>query len=163
MNVIYFNIVQYIIVIIAIIRLKFNSFKKDNQYDKNIYEHIIFNGMIIPLVIYSTIGHLIFSNKVAKSIGWKKSPFQKELGYFTLSLLLVMIWSNYTNTKLETKIALSYVWIIFILLAAFNHIYEFSKGNHSWNNIFPIFVSIIVIMLYICQNSFYATQLYHIF
>ena len=45
--------------------------------------------------------------------------------------------------KLETKIALSYVWIIFILLAALNHIYEFIKGNHPWNNIFPIFISII--------------------
>ena len=151
MNVMYFNIVQYIIVIIAIIRLKFNSFKKDIQYDKNIYENIIFNGMILPLVIYSSIGHLIFSNKVAESIGWKKSPFQKELGYFTLSLLLVMIWSNYTNTKLETKIALSYVWIIFIMLAALNHIYEFTKGNHNWNNIFPIFVSIttsIIVIMY---------------
>ena len=148
MNVIYFNIVQYIIVIIAIIRLRF---KDDIQYDKNVYESIIFNGMIIPLVIYSSIGHLIFTNQIANSIGWKKSPFQKELGYFTFSLLLVMIWSNYTNTRLETKIALSYVWIIFILMAALNHIYEFSKGNHSWNNILPIFVSIttsIIVILY---------------
>ena len=151
MNVIYFNIVQYIIVIIAIIRLRFNSFKDDIQYDKNVYESIIFNGMIIPLVIYSSIGHLIFSDKIAKSIGWKKSPFQKELGYFTLSLLLVMIWSNYINTRLETKISLSYVWIIFILMAALNHIYEISKGNHSWNNILPIFVSIttsIIVIIY---------------
>jgi hypothetical protein len=148
MNVIYFNIVQYIIVIIAIIRLRF---KDDIQYDKNVYESIIFNGMIIPLVIYSSIGHLIFTNQIANSIGWKKSPFQKELGYFTFSLLLVMSWSNYTNTRLETKIALSYVWIIFILMAALNHIYEFSKGNHSWNNILPIFVSIttsIIVILY---------------
>ena len=151
MNVIYFNIVQYIIVIIAIIRLNFNSFKKDIQYDKNVYTSIIFNGMIIPLVIYSSIGHLIFSDKIAKSIGWNKSPFQKELGYFTLSLLLVMIWSNYINTRLETKISLSYVWIIFILMAALNHIYEINKGNYSWNNILPIFVSIttsIIVIIY---------------
>ena len=151
MNVIYFNIIQLLIIIIAIIRLRYNSFKKDNQYDKNIYENIIFNGMILPLIIYSTIGHLIFTNAVSKSIGWKKSPFQKELGYFTFALLLVGIWSNYTNTKLETKIALSYVWIIFILLAALNHIYEFIKGNHYWNNIFPIFISIItsiIVILY---------------
>ena len=143
MNVIYFNIVQYIIVIIAIIRLNFNSFKKDIQYDKNVYTSIIFNGMIIPLIIYSSIGHLIFSDKIAKSIGWKKSPFQIEVGYFTLALLLIMAWSNYTNTLLETKIALSYVWIVFIMLCALNHIYYFVNGNTSINNIIPIFVTII--------------------
>ena len=151
MNVVYFNIIQFIIILIAIIRFKYNSFKKDIQYDKNVYESIIFNGMLLPLIIYSVIGHLLLTNIVSKSIGWKDSPFQKELGYFSLSLLLVMIWSNYTNTRLETKIALSYVWIIFILMAALNHIYEFSKGNHSWNNILPIFVSIttsIIVILY---------------
>ena len=150
MNAIYSSLIQVLIILIAIIRLKFNSFK-DIQYDKNVYENIIFNGMVLPLMIYSVIGHLLLTNIVSKSIGWKNSPFQKELGYFTLALLLVMIWSNYTNTKLETKIALSYVWIIFIMLAALNHIYEFTKGNHHWNNIFPIFISIttsIIVIMY---------------
>lgn len=153
MDIIYYNVVQYLIIIIAIIRLKFNSFKKDIQYDINVYTNILYNGMIIPLVIYSTIGHLIFTNSVANSIGWKSSPFQKELGYFTLSLLLVMIWSNYSNTRLETKISLSYVWIIFIMFAALNHIYEIKKGNISLNNILPIFVSFTVFIL-IIYNSY---------
>lgn len=148
MNIIYYNIVQYLIIIIAIIRL--NTI---NKIDSNTYTNILYNGMIIPLVIYSTIGHLIFTNSVASSIGWKSSPFQKELGYFTLSLLLVMIWSNYNNTRLETKISLSYVWIIFIMFAALNHIYEFKKGNISLNNILPIFVSFTVFIL-IIYNSY---------
>ena len=148
MNIIYYNIVQYLIIIIAILRL--NTI---NKIDSNTYTNILYNGMIIPLVIYSTIGHLIFTNSVASSIGWKSSPFQKELGYFTLSLLLVMIWSNYNNTRLETKISLSYVWIIFIMFAALNHIYEFKKGNISLNNILPIFVSFTVFVL-IIYNSY---------
>jgi len=148
MNIIYYNIIQYLIIIIAIIRL--NTIYK---IDSNTYTNILYNGMIIPLVIYSTIGHLIFTNSVASSIGWKSSPFQKELGYFTLSLLLVMIWSNYSNTRLETKISLSYVWIIFIMFAALNHIYEFKKGNISLNNILPIFVSFTVFIL-IIYNSY---------
>ena len=148
MNIIYYNIVQYLIIIIAIIRL--NTIYK---IDTNTYTNILYNGMIIPLVIYSTIGHLIFTNSVASSIGWKSSPFQKELGYFTLSLLLVMIWSNYSNTRLETKISLSYVWIIFIMFAALNHIYELKKGNISLNNILPIFVSFTVFIL-IIYNSY---------
>ena len=153
MNIIYYNIVQYLIIIIAIIRLKFNSFKKDIQYDKNVYTKILDKGMMRPLVIYSSIGHLIFTNSVASSIGWKSSPFQKELGYFTLSLLLVMIWSNYSNTKIKTKISLSYVWIIFIMFAALNHIYELKKGNISLNNILPIFVSCTVFII-IIYNSY---------
>ena len=148
MNIIYYNIIQYLIIIIAIIRL--NTI---NKIDINTYTNILYNGMIIPLVIYSTIGHLIFTNSVADSIGWKSSPFQKELGYFTLSLLLVMIWSNYSNTRLETKISLSYVWIIFIMFAALNHIYELKKGNISLNNILPIFVSFTVFIL-IIYNSY---------
>ena len=148
MNIIYYNIIQYLIIIIAILRL--NTI---NKIDSNTYTNILYNGMIIPLVIYSTIGHLIFTNSVASSIGWKNSPFQKELGYFTLSLLLVMIWSNYSNTRLETKISLSYVWIIFIIFAALNHIYEFKKGNISLNNILPIFVSFTVFIL-IIYNSY---------
>lgn len=148
MNIIYYNIVQYLIIIIAIIRL--NTIYK---IDTNTYTNILYNGMIIPLVIYSTIGHLIFTNSVASSIGWKSSPFQKELGYFTLSLLLVMIWSNYSNTRLETKISLSYVWVIFIMFAALNHIYELKKGNISLNNILPIFVSFTVFIL-IIYNSY---------
>ena len=154
MNIIYYNIVQYLIIIIAIIRL--NTI---NKIDSNTYINILYNGMIIPLVIYSTIGHLIFTNSVADSIGWKSSPFQKELGYFTLSLLLVMIWSNYSNTRLETKISLSYVWIIFIMFAALNHIYEFKKGNISLNNILPIFVSFTVFILIIYNSyKFWHTQ-----
>lgn len=148
MNIIYYNIIQYLIIIIAIIRL--NTI---NKIDSDTYTNILYNGMIIPLVIYSTIGHLIFTNSVASSIGWKSSPFQKELGYFTLSLLLVMIWSNYSNARLETKISLSYVWIIFIMFAALNHIYEFKKGNISLNNILPIFVSFTVFIL-IIYNSY---------
>ena len=125
----------------------------NNRIDSDTYTNILYNGMIIPLVIYSTIGHLIFTNSVADSIGWKSSPFQKELGYFTLSLLLVMIWSNYSNTKIKTKISLSYVWIIFIMFAALNHIYELKKGNISLNNILPIFVSFTVFIL-IIYNSY---------
>ena len=154
MNIIYYNIVQYLIIIIAILRL--NTIYK---IDSNTYTNILYNGMIIPLVIYSTIGHLIFTNSVASSIGWKSSPFQKELGYFTLSLLLVMIWSNYSNTRLETKISLSYVWIIFIMFAALNHIYELKKGNISLNNILPIFVSFTVFILIIYNSyKFWHTQ-----
>ena len=150
MNFIYFNIIQFIIIIIAIIRLNYNKITNIKK-DRIVYENIIFNGLIIPLIIYYVIGHLIFTNSVSKSIGWEKSPFQIEVGYFTLALLLVMCWSNYINTKLETKIALSYVWVIFIMLAAVSHIYYFMNGNKSINNIIPIFVSIItssIVLIY---------------
>jgi hypothetical protein len=141
MKLIYFNIIQFIIILIAILRLKYTDTTLDSE--EILYQDIVFNGLIIPLLIYYTIGHLIFTKSVAKSIGWIKSPFQIEVGYFTLALLIMMVWSNYINTVVETKIALSYVWIIFIMLCALNHIYYFINGNKSINNIIPIFVSII--------------------
>jgi len=149
MKLIYFNIIQFIIILIAILRLKYTDTTVDSE--GILYQDIVFNGLIIPLLIYYTIGHLIFTKSVIKSIGWIKSPFQIEVGYFTLALLIMIVWSNYINTVVETKIALSYVWIIFIMLCALNHIYYFINGNKSINNIIPIFVSIItssIVILY---------------
>ena len=145
MNIIYFNIIQLLIIIIAIIRLKFNSFKKDIQYDKNVYESIIFNGMILPLILYSTIGYLIFTNAVSKSIGWKNSPFQKELGYFTLSLVMIGVYASYKNDSHETLLLISMVWVMFTILAALNHMYEIVvHRNYSFNNIYPIVITMIM-------------------
>ena len=132
----------------------FRLYKDEDKNDNEKYK-LIFNYLIIPLIAYSTIGHLVLSDKVARSIGWKKSPFQLELGYFTLSLLIVSIYSSSNNYPIKTYISLSYVWIIFIMFAAINHIYEILKfKNYSINNIFPIIVSLITCSLVIYYSKF---------
>tara|TARA_B100001093_G_C26844083_1_gene1021945 strand:+ start:3172 stop:3597 length:426 start_codon:yes stop_codon:yes gene_type:complete len=128
-----FSIIQIIIITIAIYKIyNDNSFKT------------VFNWLILPLTFYYSIGHLIFSNKVSKSIGWKSSPFQSELGYFTLSLFLVSLYASMNNVSTETMIYISNIWIVFIVLASLNHIKEIILNkNYNIYNIFPIFITII--------------------
>ena len=132
----YFSIIQIIIIINLFIQLYINS--NSNNFK------IVFNYLILPLIFYSAIGHLVFTNKVAKSIGWKTSPFQLELGYFTLSLFIIGLYASVKNYSIETMKSIAYIWVLFIIMASINHIKEilFDK-NYSFNNIYPIFITII--------------------
>ena len=116
----------------------------ESKEDKNFFKNKIFNNLILPLIFYSAIGHLIFAKDISQSIGWHDSPFQLELGFFTLALGIVgFYYSNYNYDK-HVYISLSYVWIIFIILAAINHGYEIIKySNYSFNNIYPIIIALL--------------------
>ena len=88
----YFSIVQLIIIVNAIYQInnsKINKFK------------IIFDYLLLPLILYSAIGHIFLSEKIAKSIGWKSSPFQTELGYFTLSIFIVGLISKQQQKSMQ--------------------------------------------------------------
>ena len=132
----YFSIIQIIIIINLFIQLHINS--NSNNFK------IVFNNLILPLIFYSAIGHLVFTNKVAKSIGWKTSPFQLELGYFTLSLFIIGLYASVKNYSIETMKSIAYIWVLFIIMASINHIKEILfDDNYSFNNIYPIFITII--------------------
>lgn len=131
--ILYFTIIQIIIITIAIYKIyNNNSFKT------------VFNWLILPVTFYYAVGHLVFSKQISKSIGWNPSPFQSELGYFTLSLFLISLYASMNNVSTETMIYISNIWILFIILASLNHIKEiiFDK-NYNIYNIFPIFITII--------------------
>ena len=129
----YFTIIQIIIITIAIYKIyNDNSFKT------------VFNWLILPITFYYAVGYLVFSNQISKSIGWNPSPFQSELGYFTLSLFLISLYASMNNVSTETMIYISNIWIVFIVLASLNHIKEIVLNkNYNLNNIFPIFITII--------------------
>ena len=91
----YVSIVQLIIIINAIYQInnsKINKFK------------IMFDYLLLPLILYSAIGHIFLSEKIAKSIGWKSSPFQTELGYFTLSIFIIDTISVGAESTVELKL-----------------------------------------------------------
>ena len=131
--IIYINIIQIIIITIAIYKIyNDNSFKT------------VFNWLILPVTFYYAVGHLVFSKQISKSIGWNPSPFQSELGYFTLSLFLISLYASMNNVSTETMIYISNIWILFIILASLNHIKEIILDkNYNIYNIFPIFITII--------------------
>tara|TARA_A100001015_G_scaffold52180_1_gene57321 strand:+ start:42 stop:467 length:426 start_codon:yes stop_codon:yes gene_type:complete len=131
--ILYFTIIQIIIITIAIYKIyNDNSFKT------------VFNWLILPVTFYYAVGHLVFSKQISKSIGWNPSPFQSELGYFTLSLFLISLYASMNNVSTETMIYISNIWILFIILASLNHIKEIILDkNYNIYNIFPIFITII--------------------
>ena len=132
----YFSIIQIIIIINLFIQLHIN--KNSNNFK------IVFNYLILPLIFYSAIGHLVFTNKVAKSIGWKTSSFQLELGHFTLSLFIIGLYASVKNYSIETMKSIAYIWVLFIIMASINHIKEMLlDNNYNFNNIYPIFITII--------------------
>jgi len=132
----YFSIFQIIIIINLFIQLRINN--NSNNFK------IVFNYLILPLIFYSAIGHLVFTNKVAKSIGWKASPFQLELGYFTISLFIIGLYASIKNYPIETLKSIAYIWVLFIIMASINHIKEILvDNNYNFNNIYPIFITII--------------------
>ena len=129
------SITQIIIILIAIYKI----------YNDKSFKNV-FNWLIIPFTFYYSFGHLIIPNKISKSIGWKSSPFQLELGYFTLSLFLVSLYASINKVSTETMIYISNIWITFIILASLNHIKEIILDkNYNINNIFPIFITIITL------------------
>lgn len=134
-----FSIIQLLIIFYTI----YNLIIIDKSNNKKLsFKNNIFNKMILPLIFYSATGHLILTNKVSQSIGWKKSPFQLELGFFTLALGIVGVYYSNYNYDEQVYISLSYTWIIFIILASINHIYEIIKyNNYSFNNIYPIVIT----------------------
>ena len=131
----YFSIVQLIIIVNAIYQInnsKINKFK------------IMFDYLLLPLILYSAIGHIFLSERIAKSIGWDTSPFQLELGYFTLSIFIIGLYTSFNNYSNETLQSISYIWVLFIIMAALNHTKEIIyDNNYSFNNIYPIFITII--------------------
>jgi len=73
---------------------------------------------VIPSIIFVAVGHLLLGSNVRDSMGWGDTPgvvtLQRELGLFTVALLMVSI--------LKTDVNIGLVWGLFLLLAGINHV-----------------------------------------
>jgi hypothetical protein len=101
-------------------------------------------------LVWGGIGHLLFSDRVAESIGWATgSPFQREVGMWDASIGVVGILclKFRDNFWLATIIGGG----LFLFSAGLGHVYEFvAHGDVSPNNVggvlwvdllFPIFLA----------------------
>ena len=138
----YINILYYII-IISITLFKININKSENN------TKIIFNYLILPWIIFSAIGHIFLSKTVSNSIGWSVSPYQYELGFFTLALFIIGYYINYKNYSIKSYKIIIYIWLTFTFLCTLLHIKDIIyKKNYSYNNIIPIIITYIIIFIY---------------
>jgi len=73
---------------------------------------------VVPSIIFGAIGHLLLGKQVRSSMGWKDTDgvvtLQRELGLFTVALLIVAVF------KLDINVGL--VWGLFLIFAGINHL-----------------------------------------
>lgn len=149
------SIIQWGIIGYSIYQIYINHYEKQEKYKMN----TLFNYLIIPLMIYYSIGHLVFPSKVSQSIGWKSSPYQFELGLFTLSITIISLIVSKINSY-EVDVSISYIWLLFFIFASINHIKHIIKSkNYSFNNIQPISITIIMGYLIIDNSRLFLTNI----
>ncbi|MEI8400388.1 MAG: DUF6790 family protein [Alcaligenaceae bacterium] len=108
--------------------------------------------------LYNGIMHTVFSEAIAKFIGWPDSPFQQEVGFasFGFSLIGFIAFKGSWQTKLCAIAGPS----CFLLGAAGGHIYQMiTAGNFAPGNAGVVFYMDILlpivgwVLLYLSRHS----------
>ena len=104
--------------------------------------------------IWAFIGHTLFADQVAASIGWPAgNPFQQEVALANLAIGVLGILSFRMTGSFRIATIITYT--IFMIGAGIGHIWQIiSAGNLAVNNAGPILwidllVPIVIILLYI--------------
>jgi len=101
-----------------------------------VWGETLFYAMGIGMV-YNGVMHAYFGNIVAPSIGWAQSPFEYELGWFSIGIgtvAIISLWRGY-----EMRLAVTVATAIFLLAAAAQHLQEMLVAhNYAPNNAGPI-------------------------
>jgi len=148
--------IPVIILIYASIILFINRNKNYNI----IFKRAIFNSLVLPLIFVFSISNLLLSDNQMSSMGFKKSDM--ELGLFSMALFIVCIIVSYKNIYIDTFIALSYVWTLFIIMINIKCIQLLSKNKMTFNNYYIILMVSIISSLYVIYYSYkskYSTQI----
>lgn len=104
--------------------------------------------------IWAFVGHTVFSDQVAESIGWPSgNPFQQEVAFADLAIGILGILS--VRIEGTFRIAALLAYTIFMVGAGIGHIWQiFTVHNMAINNAglilwFDIFIPLILIGLYL--------------
>lgn len=94
-------------------------------------------GLGVPS-LWAAFSHAVFSDRVAQSIGWAPSPFQKEIAGANLGIGLGAIAASLLGS--EAAWAMTVMAAGFLWSAAAVHVTDMVKrGNFAINNAGPIF------------------------
>jgi uncharacterized protein DUF6790 len=94
-------------------------------------------GLGLPS-LWAALSHAVFSDRVAKSIGWAPSPFQKEIAGANLGIGLGAIAASVLGVPAAW--AMTFMAAGFLWSAAAVHISSMIRsGNFAINNAGPIF------------------------
>ncbi|HEY8322722.1 MAG TPA: DUF6790 family protein [Candidatus Baltobacteraceae bacterium] len=124
-------------VVTAIVKLRRAAFaRRVATASYVVWGETLFYAMGIGMV-YNGIMHAYFGNIVAPSIGWAQSPFEYELGWFSIGIgtvAIISLWRGY-----EMRLAVTVATAIFLFAAAAQHLQEMLVAhNYAPNNAGPI-------------------------
>lgn len=121
------QIIQYSQTIFIIIFLILYSIEKSQNKSINQIRKDIFNFSVIPSLVIASSGHLLFGNKIRKSMKWDNTigtiTLERELG---ITQLVILIIAFLPNTPIEY---ISCMWGIMLILMGFNHFIVSKKLN----------------------------------
>lgn len=80
--------------------------------------------------VFGFLGHFIFSERVARSIGWTSNGFQKELGLITLGIGVSGVYCGLSNNG-QNSLPLLIVLSFFLIGAGINHIRELIISHNT--------------------------------
>lgn len=107
-------------------------FLNRNKNFNLIFKKAIFNSLILPSLLVQS--YYAFINK------------NYQLGYIYSSILIVSIIVSYKNIYIDTFIALSYIWLLFILMNTY--------GNNNKLSMIYCLVSSIYILYYSYKSKY---------
>ena len=140
--------IPVIILIYATVIIYLNRNKNYNL----IFKRAIFNSLIIPLIFVFSISNIFLSDNQMATIGFKKSEL--ELGLFSMALFIVCIIVAYQNLYIDTFIALSYVWTIFVIMINICCLRLIFNNKMSFNNYYILLLISIISTLYVIYYSY---------
>jgi hypothetical protein len=90
--------------------------------------------------LWAFVGHVVFAEQAAASIGWPDTPFQYEVGVANLGLGLASIYAAFRG--FEARLAVAIAAAGFLIGAGIIHIVDImGKGNLAPGNAGPILVT----------------------
>jgi hypothetical protein len=129
--------------IMTFITLAFILFSKESFFKKT--ERHILRWMVGVLFLWGGLSHLIIPQEAASAIGWKVSPFQKEVGAYDVAVGLTALLASFNKFKSLIP-GLVLIYAVFAFYAGVNHLYELIyEGNTNKNNTgFVLFTDLLV-------------------
>jgi hypothetical protein len=113
----------------------FPLFGNKKQFWRSLLRYTLF-WLVGVIYLWGGTFHLLSPEIAASSIGWKPSPFQREVAFYDIAVgigALLAAVAIHPFTKLDMGII--FVFAIFSGLAGLNHVYgALVEGNLSENN-----------------------------
>jgi len=107
--------------------------------------------------LWAFLGHVLFAEQAAASIGWANTPFQYEVGVANLGLGLASLYAAFRG--FEARVAVAIAAACFLVGAGIIHIRDIAEtGNLAPGNAGPILVTDFLTPIALLVLLFFASE-----